>query len=187
MSAATPRAELLQLVRERSFKTGNFKLSSGKTSTLYFNLKPTMMWPRGAELAARELLRIAYPLQVDYVGGLEMGAVPLIGSMAALSSNDHHPLKTMFVRKKPKDHGTMDVVEGLAPHESLRDCKVLVIDDVATSGKSILIAIEAVRAAGGIVNHAACLVNREEGGDQLMQDHGVKLHSVFHAHEFVGA
>lgn len=178
--------ELLNLVRERSFKSGAFTLSSGKHSNLYFNMKPTMMHPRGAELSALAFLRIVYQLDVEYVSGLEMGAVPVIGSMAAISSAQGAPIKTTFVRKRAKEHGTKDVIEGLGPDESLQGKKVLVVDDVATSGRSILIAIEEVRKAGGHVEHAACLVNREEGGRELLADHGIELHSVFTAADFVG-
>jgi orotate phosphoribosyltransferase len=179
--------ELLDLIRTRSFKTGTFTLSSGKQSSLYFNMKPTMMWPRGAELAARELLGIAQGLGCEYVGGLEMGAVPLIGAMAALSSAEGHPLRTMFVRKNPKSHGTMDLIEGLGPDESLQGKHVLVIDDVATSGASILKAVRAARDAEAIVEHAACLVDRNEGADGFLEAQGVKLHSVFSADDFVAA
>ncbi len=183
----SPRAELFSLVKDRSFKTGSFRLSSGKESSLYFNMKPTMMDPKGAELSARAFLEMISKLDVEYVSGLEMGAVPVIGSMAALSSTLGHPIKTTFVRKRAKEHGTKDVIEGLGPNESLQGKKVLVVDDVATSGKSILQAIEEVRKAGGIVEHAACIVNREEGGDELMEENGVILHSIFHASEFVAA
>src|SRR4051812_33051291 len=77
--------ELLEIVRSRSFRTGTFKLSSGETSNVYFNMKQTMMFPRGAELSARAFLQIVHHLGLEYVSGLEMGAVPVIGSMAAMS------------------------------------------------------------------------------------------------------
>lgn len=179
--------ELLAIIQARSFKTGSFRLSSGKESTLYFNMKPTMMQPRGAELSARALLRIVNALGVEYISGLEMGAVPVIGSIAAISSADQTPVKTSFVRKRAKEHGTQDVIEGLGPDESLSGKTVLVIDDVATSGKSILQAADVIRRAGGIVAHAACLVNRNEGGAELLAAHGVELHSIFNASDFTGA
>lgn len=179
--------ELFDLIRSRSFRLGTFRLSSGKESSLYFNMKPTMMHPRGAELSARAFLDIISGLDVDYVSGLEMGAVPVIGSLAAISSAEGSPVKTTFVRKRAKEHGTQDVIEGLGPDETLAGRSVLVIDDVATSGKSIMQAIEEVRKSGGIVAHAACLVNRDEGGDDLLARAGVTLHSVFHASQFVAS
>lgn len=183
----TKRSELLDLIKARSFRQGRFVLSSGKESALYFNMKPTMMSPRGAELAAGAFLEIIQELGIEYIGGLEMGAVPVIGSVAAMSSTQLRPAHTFFVRKKAKSHGTMDLIEGLGPDESLAGKRVLVIDDVATSGKSILQAIEAVRSVGGIVEHASALVDREEGASALLQSEGVELHPIFSAHEFVAA
>jgi orotate phosphoribosyltransferase len=178
--------ELRKIIAERSFKEGIFTLSSGKQSSLYFNMKPTMMCPRGAQLASEAFIEIILGLNIEYVGGLEMGAVPIIGSIAAVSSIKHEPVKTFFVRKKSKDHGTKDIIEGLGPNESLNGKNVLVIDDVATSGKSIHQAIQAVLAVGGIVKHAASLVNRDEGAAEMLAEHGVALHSIFHAREFAG-
>jgi orotate phosphoribosyltransferase len=178
---------LLDIVKARSFKTGSFTLASGKTSTLYFNMKPTMMDPRGAELSARALLHIAHELGIEDVSGLEMGAVPVIGAMVAISSIDGRPVRATFVRKQPKGHGTKDVVEGLGPDETLAGRKILVIDDVATTAGSILQAIERIREVGGVVEHAACLVDRQEGGAELLKQHGVELHSALTAADFVGA
>jgi orotate phosphoribosyltransferase len=187
MPKSDGREELRALIRARSFKTGKFILVSGKESTLYFNMKPTMMHPRGAELAALELLRIATGLDAEYAGGLEMGAVPVIGAMAGLSSAAGRPVKTFFVRKEPKKHGTMDLIEGLAPDESLAGQRVLIVDDVATSGGSFMKAIKAARDAGAVVEHAACIVDRQEGAEDLLRQSGVALHAVFRAADFVAA
>ena len=176
--------ELFQLISERSFRTGSWTLASGKQSTLYFNMKPTMMHARGAELAARALLQKLETLGADYVSGLEMGAVPVIGAMAAISSAEHTPIKTTFVRKQPKKHGTKDLIEGLGPEETLDNKEVVIVDDVATSGGSFLVAVNAVRAEGGIVKNAVCLVDREEGASEFLSLHDVVLHSIFCAREF---
>lgn len=181
--AESDRAELAALVRERSFSRRRVTLSSGRESDMYFNMKATMMHPRGAELAARALLRLARDVHADYVSGLEMGAVPVIGSMAAIGSAEGNAIRTTFVRKRAKEHGTKDRIEGLAPGEGLEGRTVLVVDDVATSGGSILQAVDEIRRVGGIVCHAACLVDREEGGVQLLSDHGVRLHHVLTAAE----
>ncbi len=181
--SAAQRAELGKIIRHRSFRTGEFVLSSGKRSSLYFNMKPTMMDSRGAELAARAFIALMAENDLEYVSGLEMGAVPVIGAMAAVGTLIGHPVKTTFVRKRKKEHGTKELIEGLGPDKSLSGKAVLVIDDVATSGKSILQAIEEVRQAGGVVNYAAALVNRHEGGDELLGQHGVKLLDIFSANE----
>ncbi len=177
-------SELLELVRSRSFRLGRFTLSSGAESDLYFNLKPTMMDPRGAHLSARAFLTRILAEGVDYIGGLEMGAVPIIAGVAAISDADGMPVRTFFVRKEAKKHGTKDVIEGLGPGETLADKRVLIADDVATTGGSILKAIVEARAAGASVDVALVLVDREEGAEAFLQDHGVRLVSVFKASAF---
>ena len=179
------RSELRDLIAERSFREGDFTLTSGKKSRVFFDLKPTMMTARGAELSARAFLDIVARTNAVQVSGLEMGAVPIIGAMAALSSALDRPVDTSFVRKKAKGHGTQAKLEGLTTDESAAGSRFLVIDDVATTGGSTLQAIEAVRGAGGVVEHAACLVDRQEGGTELLADAGVELHSVFRTSDFL--
>ena len=183
-AAAGEEAELFDIIKRRSFRLGRFTLSSGVESDLYFNLKSTMMSPRGAYLSARAFLHRIWPSGVDFVGGLEMGAVPIIGGLAAISEQSGRPLRTFFVRKEPKKHGTKDLIEGLAPDESLAGARVMVLDDVATSGGSILKAVNPVRNAGAIVDTALVLVDREEGASEFLAEHDIKLLSVFKGHEF---
>ena len=176
--------ELRELIRARSFRLGKFTLVSGRESDLYFNLKPTMMDPRGAHLSARAFLARILAEQVDYVGGLEMGAVPLIASVAAISDADGSPVKTFFVRKEAKVHGTRETIEGLGPEDSLEGARVLVADDVATSGGSIIKAVDAARGAGARVDVALVLIDREEGAREALSEHGVRLLAVFKGGEF---
>jgi len=183
-TASGEEAELFEIIKRRSFRLGKFTLSSGAESDLYFNLKSTMMSPRGAYLSAQAFLHRIWPSGVDFVGGLEMGAVPIIGSLAALSEQCGRPVRTFFVRKEPKKHGTKDLVEGLALGESLAGSRVMILDDVATSGGSILKAVNPVREAGATVDTAMVLVDREEGASDFLAKHGIKLLSVFKGHEF---
>jgi orotate phosphoribosyltransferase len=176
---------LFHIIKERSFRQGSFTLASGVESNLYFNLKPTMMDPLGAYLAAKAFLDEIHHENVDYVGGLEMGAVPIIGALAAISATDGRPIRTFFVRKAPKTHGTKETVEGLAPSETLEGKRVLILDDVATSGGSIMKAIDAARAAGATVDVALVLVDREEGAKERLSSEGIRLLSTFKAHEFL--
>jgi orotate phosphoribosyltransferase len=178
-------AALFGIIRERSFRRGKFTLASGRESELYFNLKPTMMTPKGALLCARALLARIWPEKVEYVGGLEMGAVPVIAALAAISEAEEKPVKTFFVRKQPKGHGTMDMLEGLAIGESIAGAKTMVVDDVATTGGSIVKAVDAVRAAGGVVETALVIVDREEGAAETLQLNGMRLLSIFKGHEFL--
>src|SRR5580658_8268234 len=155
-------SELLEMIKARSMRLGKFTLASGRESDLYLNLKPTMMDPRGARLCAEAFLA-RVPAGTDYVGGIEMGAVPVIAALAAISDVHGTPVRTFFVRKAAKDHGTQEVIEGLATGESLAGKRVLMTDDVATSGGSVLKAIEAARAVGAIVEDAVVIVDRQEG------------------------
>lgn len=177
--------DLIDIIKQRSYRRGKFKLASGAESEFYFNLKPTMMNPKGAYLCARALLHIIRNEKVDYVGGLEMGAVPVIANIAALSFEDGLPVNTFFVRKQAKDHGTQDLVEGLAAGESLAGKRVIIIDDVATSGGSIIKAAQMARAAGAVVDTALVIVDREEGGSEALAAAGIKLLSALKKSDFL--
>jgi orotate phosphoribosyltransferase len=142
-----------------------------------------MMDPRGARLCADAFLA-RVPPGTDYVGGIEMGAVPVTAAMAAISDVQGKPVRTFFVRKAVKDHGTRQLVEGLTDGESLQGKKVLVTEDVVTTAGSVLQAVEAVRAAGGVVTDALVIVDRQEGGAENLAQHGVTLHSVFVGDDF---
>ncbi len=176
-------SELLEMIRARSMRLGKFTLASGRESDLYLNLKPTMMDPRGARLCAEAFLA-RVPPGTEYVGGIEMGAVPLTAAMAAISDVQGKPVRTFFVRKAVKDHGTRQLVEGLADGETLEGKRVLVTEDVVTTAGSVLQAVEAVRALGAIVTDALVIVDRQEGGSENLAAHGVKLHSVFVGDDF---
>jgi orotate phosphoribosyltransferase len=177
--------ELFELVRRRSFRRGHFILSSGAESEMYFNLKPTMLDPRGAYLCAAAFLKFIVAEKVTFAGGLEMGAVPMLGSLAALSEMQRHPVRTFFVRKKPKAHGTKELIEGLATDETLSGAQVMIVDDVATTGNSALQAAQVAREAGAIVDCALVLVDREEGAREMLAKEGIRLLSVLRGPEFL--
>ncbi len=177
--------ELFEIIKERSFRRGTFKLFSGAISDHYFDMKPTMMSPRGNTLAAEAFLRRVKGSGVDYIGGLEMGAVPIIGGAAVLANLNGHPIGTFFVRKEAKGHGTKKLVEGLTENETLRGKRVCVVDDVATTGISLMKAVKAARDEGAHVETALVLVDREEGGEALLRENGVTLESVFRWRDFM--
>lgn len=175
---------LFEIIKERSFRKGRFVLTSGRESDLYFNLKPTMADPEGVYLAAKSFIEEARPLSPDYIGGMVFGATPVTGPIAAISFLEGLPLKTFFVRKAAKSHGTMQQIEGLTPNESFKGKRIVVIDDVATSGASIMEAVRLVRAEGAIVTDAIVLVDREEGAKERLAAEGIALHAIFRAREF---
>jgi orotate phosphoribosyltransferase len=185
LSKSASRARLAEIIRKRSFGRGEITLASGRKSDFYFNLKPTMLDPEGAALLAELSYEALKDDNLDYVGGLEMGAVPLAGALAQLSWIKGHPIAAFFVRKKPKEHGAQLAVEGLAKGESLRGKRVVIVEDVTTTGSSALKAVEAVREAGGEVALVFTMVDREEGATETFAQAGLAFRSLYKAGEFL--
>ncbi len=183
MTQTYDREALRTLLAQRTFKRGEFLLVSGKRSRIYFNMKATMMTPEGAAQCARGLLSVLDGLDADYVAGLEMGAVPLLGGIAALSWDQSKPIGAVFVRKAAKAHGTSLMVEGLddTGGETLAGKNVVLIDDVATSGGSILKAADQIAEAGGVMKHAIVILDREQGATANLAERGITLHTLFTA------
>src|SRR5438045_2106644 len=115
------RSRVFDVIKQKSFAQGQFVLASGKTSHYYLDMKPTMFDPQGtAELSELILGRLA-EIDADYIGGLALGAVPLVSTVTMLSRDRRErPIRGFFVRKDVKDHGTMKLVEGLAAGETLK-------------------------------------------------------------------
>jgi orotate phosphoribosyltransferase len=181
------RNALIALVRERSFQTGpEMKLASGRTSTIYFNMKPTMMHPEGARLIATLMLDALADAKADFIGGLEMGAVPVVTAVAAVGAMQGRPLQSFFVRKTVKEHGTQALIEGLARGESLSGRRVVIAEDVTTTGGSALKAVEAVKAAGGEVVCVTTVVDRQEGAQEAFAAAGVRFLPILTAADFTG-
>jgi orotate phosphoribosyltransferase len=182
---AETRARLQEIIRKRSFGRGEITLASGRKSDFYFNLKPTMLDAEGAALLAELTLDALTGERVDYVGGLEMGAVPLAGAIAQLSYMRGKPIQAFFVRKKPKEHGARLSVEGLAPGESLQGKRVVIVEDVTTTGGSAIKAVEAVRDAGAEIVMVLTMVDREEGATEAFREAGLPFRSLYKATEYL--
>ena len=129
MPKSASRARLAEIIRTRSFGRGDITLASGRKSDFYFNLKPTMLDPEGAALLAELSFEALKDDRLDYIGGLEMGAVPLAGAIAQLSWLKNQPIAAFFVRKKPKEHGARLAVEGLAKGESLNGKRIVIVEN----------------------------------------------------------
>lgn len=184
-AAMQDRDKLKDIIRRRSFREkGAFKLASGRMSTVYFNLKPTMLDPEGARLIGAALAERAAALGGEMVGGLEMGAVPLVSAAAAMSAVAGRPVGAVFVRKAAKEHGTQSLIEGLAEGETLSGRRVVVVEDVTTTGGSSLKAVNALRAAGANVEHVVTVVDREEGATEAFSAADLSLHALFRKSEF---
>lgn len=189
MTATDAKAALVALVKQRSFQSGaEMKLASGRTSSFYFNMKPTMLHPEGARLIALLILdqlerdRIA----ADLIGGLEMGAVPLASAVAAVSAGSKRPLPAFFVRKQVKEHGTQSLVEGLAKGETLAGKNVVIVEDVTTTGGSAIKAAEAVAREGAKVVRVITVVDRREGAGEAFAKAGLDFKPLLTIADFGG-
>ncbi len=182
---AAARARLRDIIHRRSFGYGEVKLASGRVSNFYFNLKPSMLDPEGAALLAQLTVDALKGERIDYIGGLEMGAVPIAGAVAQLSFMLGAPLAAFFVRKKPKEHGARLSIEGLMPGESLAGKRVVIVEDVTTTGGSAIKAVEAVREAGAEIAFVLTIVDREEGATEAFAAQGLEFRALFRASEFL--
>jgi orotate phosphoribosyltransferase len=175
------RDELLELLLKKSFKKGDFTLASGKKSKYYIDGKLTTLDSRGGYLAARIFLAMLADDVPDAVGGLTLGADPIIGSMLALAGMEDLELKGFIVRKAAKDHGTQSLVEGALG----KGDRVAIIEDVVTTGSSALKAVDAVKPLGCEVVKVIALVDREQGGRENMKKAGCRLESIFSIKELL--
>ena len=179
------RARLRDIIHQRSFGYGEIKLASGRISNFYFNLKPAMLDAEGAALLAQLTLDALMSERIDYIGGLEMGAVPIAGAVAQLSHMIGAPMQAFFVRKKPKEHGARLSVEGLMPGESLAGKRVVIVEDVTTTGGSAMKAVEAAREAGAEVAFVLTIVDREEGATEAFAAQSLAFRAIYRASEFL--
>src|SRR5215475_3057415 len=187
LSKSASRARLAEIIRKRSFGRGEITLASGRKSDFYFDLKPTMLDPEGAALLAELTYEALKDDELDYIGGLEMGAVPLAGAIAQLSWLKGHPIAAFFVRKKPKEHGARLAIEGLAKGESLEGKRVVVLEDVTTTGGSAMKAVETLRDVRADVALILTMVDREEGASDTFAQAGLPFRAIYKASEFLKA
>ncbi len=181
----TDHSALIQLLAERSAKQGQFTLASGKQSNFYIDARLTTMSPEGLSiigpLGLATLRKVGW--DVDAIGGLTLGADPISYAISYASAGSNHPLKAFSVRKEAKAHGTGKLVEGpLTPGD-----RVVVIEDVITTGDSALRAIEAVRNAKATVSGLMALIDREEGGRQAIEAKGIDVVSLVTASQIIVA
>ena len=169
------KEEFLKLLKENAYKKGEFKLSSGKTSEHYVNCKPLTLSGRGLTLSSLLLLK---EVETSYVGGLTLGADPLVSGVALVSALDSRLVNGLIVRKEAKGHGTQAWIEGPTLPEG---SKVTVLEDVITTGGSSIKAVKRLRDAGYVVNRIVSIIDRQENGeaDTAMKLAGLELYSLF--------
>jgi orotate phosphoribosyltransferase len=173
--------KLLQLLKERSFKRGEFRLASGGTSSYFIDGKMTQVYSEAAFLIGEVLYEHTRDLNLDAIGGLEVGAVPLT-TAAVISYHLHgRKLEGFWVRDKVKDHGTKKLIEGNLKPGS----RVVIVDDVITQGNSSVKAIQAAREHGCTVVGVVTLVDRLQGARKCFEEQGIENYrSVFTIAQF---
>jgi orotate phosphoribosyltransferase len=175
------RNRLFALLKEKAFKRGRVVLASGRESDFYFDMKPAMLDPDGAALMAEIILQQLQDVRADCVGGLEMGAVPLIAPVAMRSPEFGRRLPGFFVRKAVKDHGTKKRVDGC----DIAGKSVVILEDVTTTGASAMDAVKAVTEAGAKVALVISILDRGEGAADLYRDAGIPFKPLFRAEDFL--
>lgn len=178
------RDRLLELLRERSFARKRVVLASGKESDFFIDCKQTVLSAEGHALVG-ELMFVAASKIVGLaaVAGVELGGCPLASAVALVSFQRGAPLDAVYVRKEAKDHGSKRLLEGdarLAP-----DARVVILEDVVTTGGSTLKCADKLRAAGFEVGHVIALVDRQEGGREAIEAAGLSLTALYTRTDFM--
>lgn len=177
----TERDELKEIFRKRSILKGDFTLASGRRSTYYINGKMTTLHSRGLHLGAKLLLEKCAAIEYEAFAGPTIGADPIIGALLSLCAERGLEREGLLIRKEAKDHGTKNLVEGrIEP-----GMRVILLEDVATTGGSLLKAAQAVESAGGIVAAVMPLVDREEGAGENLAKAGYRFDSLFKVSELL--
>lgn len=158
------RGRLLQLFKSRAVSFGDFTLASGKKSSYYINSKKVLFHSEAAWLLGELLYEATRDLDFQAIGGLEVGAIPMAAAALVRYHEHGRPMEGFFVRKQPKGHGSMARLEGeLKPGD-----KVVIIDDVLTTGESAAQAVAEVETVGAQVLRVVCIVDRLEGAAEKL-------------------
>jgi len=166
---------ILELAHETgALLHGDFTLSSGKKSDHYYDGKQLILHPEGAYLIGEEILDRLAGIDVDAIGGLVIGAIPIVTAVTVVSHKEGKPIPSFIVREEPKEHGTGKKIEG----QFRKGSKVAIIDDVITGGNSVKKAIEAVEAEGCEVVKVIVIVDRKEGGSERLRKEGYKFEAI---------
>jgi orotate phosphoribosyltransferase len=165
---------LLELFREHAVLHGDFTLSSGLKTSYYFDGRKITLWPEGAYLIGKKIFDMLTEEGVEAVGGMTLGADPIVASVAVVSHLEGSPVNAFIVRGDVKGHGTQQHIEGPLKAGS----RVAIVDDVITTGGSVLRAIEAAEAAGCRVVRVVVLLDRQQGGSDEIVRRGYDFSSI---------
>ena len=179
------RQRLKKLLLQKSYREGKVKLSSGLESDFYIDGKQTTLDAEGAYLCGKllyEMIRTEGKA-IGGVGGMTVGADPLVTAVSLVSYLDNEPIPAFIVRKEPKGHGTENYIEGKSNLPA--GTKVALLEDVVNTGGTLLDVIDRVIAQGFEVGLVATIVDRQEGGEEALAAKGYKLFSVFTREELL--
>jgi orotate phosphoribosyltransferase len=168
------RQALIALIQAKALEFGDFTLASGKKARFYLDCRRVTLDSRGANLIAAGILERIADAWPDAVGGMAVGADPITGAVITLAGQGPRPLRGFIVRKEAKAHGKGRDVEGPVKAGD----RVVIVEDVVTTGGSSLLAIEKVEAAGMIVDKVVAIVDRLEGGAEAFANRGYKLETL---------
>ena len=172
------REDLAQLLLEKSYREGHFKLASGKESDYYFDCRVTALSAVGAYLIGLEFNALLNNDDIKGVAGMTMGADPLVTATSLLSRFRRNGfLDALYVRKEPKDHGTGKQVEGMDNFKP--GDRIAVLEDVVTTGGSLLKAVKALEKEGLVVVRCCAILDRQEGGADNIRNAGYDFSAIF--------
>ena len=172
---STLRQKLLDLFCRLAYQEGDFVLSSGQQSSYYINGKQVTLDPQGALAMARLLLPML-PKDTQAVAGLTLGADPIVSAVSVVSVYENRLIPALIIRKEAKGHGTMAYIEGPSLPQG---AKVVVLEDVVTTGQSALKAVGRLQAAGYTVDRVISLIDRLQGGGALYESAGLQFEALF--------
>lgn len=171
------KKRLARILLERSYREGDFTLASGRKSDYYFDCRVTALHPEGSWLIGKLFNELIKDMDIVGVAGMTLGADPLIAATTVISWELGRPLAGLIVRKEAKGHGTGQFVEGIANFKP--GDRVAMLEDVVTTGGSLLKACERVRDAGLEVAGVCTVLDRGEGGREMLKAAGYELHALF--------
>jgi orotate phosphoribosyltransferase len=179
------RQRLKEILLTKSYRKGTFTLTSGKTSDFYIDGKQTTLSAEGSYLCGKLLLELIKEEKqpIEAVGGMTLGADPLVTAVSLVSYLEKLPIPAFIVRKEAKGHGTGNYIEGL--QNMPKACRVALVEDVVTTGGTLLKVIERVEAQGFTVGLVATIVERQEGGVEALAEKGYTLKSIFTREELL--
>ncbi len=179
------KQRLKEIILKKSYREGKFKLSSGRESDFYIDGKQTTLDAEGAYLCGKLIFSLIkkYPAEIGGVGGMTLGADPLVTAASLISFLEKEPIPAFIVRKESKQHGTEAYIEG---QKNMKPgCNVTLLEDVVTTGGTLFKVIERVESQGFKVVQIITVVDRQEGGAEALAEKGYKLETLFSREELL--